>query len=117
MSGIDALLERLDSQSLDGLHEVLVRALAQFQVCGNDLFYYVGDLPVRHRRPQQGAELRFFVSASAERDLVELLSVLLDAQNADMADMMMAAGIDAARNVDVQTAKVAGEVEIAEPER
>ena len=62
---------------------------------------------VRHGRTDQRAELRILVGAAAERDLIELLAVLLDAENADMADMMMAAGIDAAGNVDVQPAEVA----------
>ena len=65
----------------------------------------------------QGAELRLLVGAAADGDLVELLAVLLDAENADVADVMMAAGVDAAGDVDVQLAEVAREVEIAEAPR
>src|SRR4029077_12656844 len=82
---------------------------------GDDLLDHVGDLPVRHGRPQQCAELRPLIGTTAEGDLVEFLAVFLDAQNADVADVMMAAGVDAARDIDMQPAKVAGEIEIAEP--
>ena len=92
-----------------------MRPFAQFEICGDDLLDHVGDLPVRHGRSQQCAKLRPLVSTTAEGDLVEFLAVFLHAQNADVADVMMAAGIDAARNIDVQPAKVAGEIEIAEP--
>src|SRR5215470_9973196 len=34
----------------------------------------------------------------------ELLAILFDAENADMADMMMAAGVDAAGDVDMESA-------------
>ncbi len=70
---------------------------------------------IGHRGADQGAELGLLVGAAADRDLVELLAVLLDAENADVADMMMAAGIDAAGDVDVQPAEIAGEFEVAEP--
>jgi hypothetical protein len=39
-----------------------------------------------------------------KQDLVEFLALLVDAENADVADMVVAAGIDAAGHVDVQRA-------------
>src|SRR5215471_3946039 len=117
MSGIDALLEGLDAETFDGLNESLVRPLPQFEVGGHDFLHHVGDLGVRDGRSEQGAKFGPFVCTTAQGDLVELLAVFLDAQNADMADMVMAAGIDAARNVDVQPAQVASEIEITEPAR
>src|SRR5215468_2727259 len=115
MSGIDPLLEGLDAETLDGFEEGLVRALPQFEVGGYDFLHHIGDLRVRDGRPEQRAKFRPLVGTAAKSDLVELLVVLLDSQNADMADVMVAAGVDAARNVDVQPAKVAGKIEIAEP--
>src|SRR5260221_10549378 len=115
MSGIAPLLEGLDAETLDSLHKGLARPFPQFEVCGYDLLHHVGDLPVRDGRSEQRAELGPFVGAATKGDLVELLTVFLDAQNADMADVMVAAGVDAARNVDVKPTKVAGEIEIAEP--
>ena len=44
------------------------------------------------------------VARAAERDLVEFLALLLDAENADVADMVVAAGIDAAGDLDLQLA-------------
>src|SRR6266852_9465105 len=115
MSGIDPLLEGLDAETLDGFQKGLVRPLPKFEVCGYDLLHHVGDFPVRDGRSEQRAKLRPFVGTTPKGDLVELLAVFLDAQNADMADVMVAAGIDAARDVDVQPAKVASKIEIAEP--
>ncbi len=45
-----------------------------------------------------------FVAGAAQRDLVEFGALLLDPQNADMADMVMAAGVDAAGNLDLELA-------------
>mgnify|MGYP003348593092 CR=1 FL=1 len=42
------------------------------------------------------------VAGAAQRDLVVFHARPVEAQNADMADMVMAAGIDAAGDVDVQ---------------
>src|SRR5262245_3671243 len=117
MSGIDSLLERLDAETFDGLHESLIRPLPQFEIGGHDLLHHVGDLGVGDGWSKECAKLGPLVGAAAKGDLVELLAVLLDAQNADMADMVMAASIDAARDVDVQPAKVASQIEIAEPAR
>ena len=72
---------------------------------------------IGHRRPDQLAERRVLVRLAADRDLIELLAVLLDAEDADMADMVMAAGIDAAGNVDVQPAEIALQIEIVETPR
>ena len=44
------------------------------------------------------------VAGAAERELVELLALLLDAEDADMADVVMAAGIDAAGDLDLELA-------------
>ena len=44
------------------------------------------------------------VARAAERDLVELLALPVDAENADVAGMVVAAGIDAAGDLDLQRA-------------
>src|SRR5262245_41351155 len=91
MSGIDPLLERLDADTFDGIDEQLVRPLAQLKIAGGDVLDYVGDLAIRHRRTQNRAELCALVGAAADGDLVILLAVLLDAENADVPDVMVAA--------------------------
>ena len=89
----------------DRVDEKLVRPRAQLEIGGGDILDHVGDLAVRHGGAEKGAELGVFVGAAADRHLVILLAVLLDAENADMADVMVAAGVDAAGDVDVQPAE------------
>src|SRR5262249_52854443 len=117
MSCMDALLERLDADALDRIDEDLAGALAQLDVSRDDVLDHVGDFAVGHRRADQRSKFRRFVRASADRHLIILLAVLLDAENADVADVMMAAGVDAAGNVDVQAAEIAGDIEIAKAMR
>src|ERR1700693_1625136 len=92
-SCMDALLERLEAYALDRVDEDLAGALAQFHVGRDDVLDYVDDLAGRQRRAEQGAELGVLISAAADRHLVIFLPVLLDAENADVADMVMAAGV------------------------
>src|SRR6516162_621468 len=106
-SRIDALLEWIDADTRDGVDENLVRPLAQLEIG-------VGDLAVRDRRTQDLAELGPLVGAAADRHLVVFLAVLLDAEDADMPDVMVTAGIDAAGDVDVQPSEIAGQIEILE---
>src|SRR5262249_14411686 len=113
-SGIDSLLERLDADARDGIDENLVRALAQLEVRGGDVLDHVSDLGIGHRRPEDLAELGVIAGLAADRHLVELLAVLLDAEDADMADVMMPAGVDAAGNVDVQPPEIVGEIQVRE---
>src|ERR1043166_7218769 len=117
MSCMDALLERLDADALDRVEEDFARPLAQLHVGRDDVLDHVGDLAGGHRGTEQRAQLRVLVGAAADRDLIIFLAVLLDAEDADVADVMMAAGVDAAGNVDVQPVEPAGEIEIAEPAR
>src|SRR5580692_3791402 len=113
-SRIDALLEWLDPDPLHGLEKNLVGARAQLQIGRNDILDHISNLGIRNRRPDQGAETGLLVGAAADRHLEELLAVLLDAEQADVAHVMVAAGIDAAGNVDVQSSEIVGEIEITE---
>src|SRR5215472_16402904 len=116
-SCIDALLEGIDADARDGVDEKLVRPRAQLEIGGGDVPDHVGDLAVRHRRPQDLAELGALVGAAADRHLVVFLAVLLDAEDADMPDVMVTAGIDAAGDVDVQPSEIAGQIENLEAAR
>src|SRR6516165_5123787 len=97
-SRIDALLEWIDADTRDGVDENLVRPLAQLEIGGGDV---LGPL----------------VGAAADRHLVVFLAVLLDAEDADMPDVMVTAGIDAAGDVDVQPSEIASQIEILEAAR
>src|SRR5262245_6772207 len=55
-SGIDALLERLDTDPFDGVDEMLIRPLAQLEISGGDVLDHVGDLAVGHGGAENGAE-------------------------------------------------------------
>src|SRR5690606_35131172 len=52
--------------------------------------------------------------AAAERDLVPLGPVLVDAEHADVADVVVAAGVHAAGDVDLDVADVMQVVEVVE---
>src|SRR5438552_671888 len=58
------------------------------------------------------AQRRLLIGAAAEQDLVEFDALLVDAQYADMADMVVAAGIDAARYLDLQVADLVAQVSV-----
>src|SRR5215813_6620405 len=113
-SRINPLLEGIDADARDSVDEKLVRPIAQLKIGGGDILDHVGDLPVRHRRTQNLAELGVLVGAAADRHLVIFLAVLLDAEDADVPDVMVTAGIDAAGDIDVQPSEIAGQIEVLE---
>ena len=61
---------------------------------------------VREGRANNSADLRVFIRPPAERDLIEFFAVLFDAEQADIADVMMAARIDAAGYINGQAANI-----------
>src|SRR6478735_6816174 len=116
-SGINALLEGVDAEALYGVHEQLFGPLAQRQIGFHDVLDDIGHLVELDAGADQIAERGTLVGAPADGDLVDLLAVLLDAENADMTDMVMAAGVDAAGDVDVQPADQIGQLMIGEAPR
>src|SRR5262249_5076363 len=105
-SGIDALLERLKADAPVGVDEPLAlgAVLEVGRDQGVDGFH---DLVGRDGRTEDGAERGVAeVDVAAQAQLVELDAVLVDAQDADVANMMMAAGVDAARDLDLEIADV-----------
>src|SRR6185437_15966248 len=104
---IERLLERRVAHPSIDLDEGLVGGLPPLDVGVHQPFdgvrYVVGNKAGAHRIAQRRA-LR---GVAADGDLVELGALLLDAENADMADIVVAAGIDAARNLDLELADLA----------
>src|SRR5690606_3841503 len=101
---IKRAFERLHAYPAIGVKEGLVRALTQGEI---GVHHRLDGIHHAFRGETATGDLtngRMLVRRTAKRDLIEFLTLLLDAQNADMADMMMAAGIDAARNLDLQIA-------------
>src|SRR5215470_3065705 len=95
MSGIELLLERLQADAPVGVEEALAVA-AHMQVGVDDGLDRADDVGGAERWSHDVADRGILVGAAAERDLVELGAILVDAKDADMADMVVAAGIDAA---------------------
>src|SRR5207248_7200350 len=116
-SGINPLPEWFDTEPLHRIDEQLVGIGAQREVGLNNILDHISDFGIGHRRPDQASELCVLVGAAANRDLIELLAVLLDTENADMADVMMTAGVDAAGNVDVQSPDQIGGIVIGKAPR
>src|SRR5262245_22520515 len=116
-SRIDTLPERFDANALDGVEKNLVGPRAQLQIRRHDILDHVGYLGIGHGRANERTQLGVLISLPADRDLEKLLAILLDAEEPDMADVMVAAGIDTARDVDVQPPEAVRELEIAKSPR
>src|SRR5690606_27345416 len=98
------LLERRRPQPPVGGEEGLLAPLAQREIGLDDGLDGVGDLLRREATADDLADRAVLVARAAERHLIELLALLLDAEDADMADMVVAAGVDAAGNLELQLA-------------
>src|SRR5271155_3937617 len=92
---INALTERLDADATHGIEKQLFLTLALAHIDVEDLADGIRDLLLRHRRSDDLAQRRGRLGGAAKGDLIPLLAVLVDAQDADMPDVMMAAGIHA----------------------
>src|SRR5262245_39558409 len=112
--GIERLPERGLAEPAHGLEERLARARAQPQIRVDDRLHRIDDLVGREALADDVADGAILVARAAEGDLVELLALALDAKDADVADVVMAAGVDAAGNLDLQVADLALAAEIGE---
>src|SRR5450432_3333954 len=111
--GILAFLERFDAQAAHRVDEafVLVPPLDEHV---DQPFHDIGHLLCRERRADDLAERSLHALVTADRNLVPLLAVLIDTEHADVAHMVMTAGIHAARNIERDVAEVVQVVEIVE---
>jgi hypothetical protein len=100
-SGIELLLEGSRADPGQGVVEALAVA-ALLQIGGDDAVDRVDHVVVGEGRADDLADGGVLVGAAAERDLVELLALLVDAEDADVADVVVAAGVDAAGDLDLQ---------------
>ena len=85
-----------------------------FKIGVDQGFDGVGDFVFGESRADDVADRSGFVAGAAKSDLVKFDALLIDAENADMADMVVAAGVDAARDFQLQLADVALAVEVGE---
>src|SRR4029077_15205374 len=100
-SAIESLLEGRGTDPAPGGEEVLA-VVAVGKIGGDD-----GVDGIRHgfgpeAGADDGADLGVVLRAAAERNLVELGAFLVDAENADIAGMVMPAGVDAAGHVEAK---------------
>src|SRR3569832_1969820 len=91
---IDMLPERHHADPTHGVDETLIfDAVAHIDL--QDAFDHLRHLMRGERRSDDLADRAVLALGSANRNLIPLGAILGDAENADAADMMMAAGIDA----------------------
>src|SRR6267378_7657236 len=117
--GIYGLLEGFDADAVHHVDEALGLAVAAHEVALDQLFDHVRDLGARERRADDltegcAAAGPDFTLVAADLDLVPLLAVLVDAENTDMADMVVPAGIHAAGDVEIDLADIVQIVEVVE---
>ncbi len=110
---VDGFLERLDADAPIRVDEPLV-VLALHEIRVDDLPDRTRHFDLRQPRPESVAERCLLIRRTAERELEELLAAFIDAQNADVADMVVAAGVHATRDVDREMADPLQLIEIAE---
>src|SRR5512145_619841 len=96
---INTSLERCHTDAAEGVEEALfLVTLGNVHV--DDALDRVHDLVERDRRPDDFAERRVCAAGrAAERDLVPLLAALVDAEDADVADRVVAAAVHATRHL------------------
>ena len=108
------LLEWFDSYTPHHIDKPFDFAVAPREVQFDQLFHDIGHFILRHRRPQHFAQRSVIPLRSAYGYLVELRALLVHAQYADMADMVVAARVHATRYIEVEFTDVVLIIEIVE---
>src|SRR6056297_3967920 len=105
-------LERLHTDAAIGLQKRLAAAVAIIEIGLHDPFDRGKDLIRREAGASAVAKTCCLGVIAAKRDLVILDPGAVEAQNTDMADMVMPARVDAARNLDFQVADLMLQLEV-----
>src|SRR5256885_1981521 len=116
---IYGFLEGFDPDAVHYVDETLGVAVAAREIAIDQFFDHVRDFGTREGRADDLAEGRTaarsdFTLVPADLDLVPLLAVLVDAENADVADVVVAAGVHASGNIEIDLADVVQIVEVVE---
>src|SRR6266852_4453366 len=116
---IYGFLEGFDADAVHHVDEALGVAVAPREIALDQLFDHVGDLGASERWADDLAEGCTpagpdFTLISPDFDLVPLLAALVDAEYADVADVMVPAGVHAAGDIEVDLADIVQVVEIVE---
>ncbi len=104
-------LERLQADPVEGVDETF-RADPQVGEGFDDPFDHRRHLGSAERWPDHLAQRAVLALGAAEGDLVPLAAVLVDAEDADVADVVVAAGVHAAGDVQAKLADVVQVVEV-----
>src|SRR5690349_2964668 len=113
MTGIGGLFERGHAEAAIGVEEAFA-VLTFCEIDVDDALDRIRDLMLAERRAENVADAGVFRAGAAELELVELDAFLVDAEHADMAGVVMPAGVDAAGNLDLQLADVVLALEVLE---
>src|SRR6516164_3293592 len=92
-SAIEGLLERCLPEPPVGREEALLGTLSVAQIGVDQRLDRVDHLGAGEAVADDLADRGLLVAGAAERQLIELLALLLDAEDADVADMVMAGGV------------------------
>src|SRR5258708_2119262 len=116
---IYGFLEGFCPDAVHHVDEAFGVAVAAREIALDQLFDHVRDLGAREGRADDLAEGGTaagpdFALVAADLDLVPLLAVLVDAENADMADVVVAAAVHASRNVPIDFTDVVQIIEVVE---
>src|SRR5713226_7549220 len=112
-------LEGFDADAVHHVDEAFGVAVATREVAINQPLDHVGHFGASERRADHLAQRRAhagtdFPLVAADLDLVPLFAVLVDSEDADMADVVVAASVHAARDIEVELADVVQVVQVVE---
>src|SRR4051812_36902000 len=105
ISTIDRLLERIGADATVGVEEAFAR-VTEIAIFLDRPLDCVDDAILAEARADDLAEARILRARSAEQQLEILGALTVDPKHADMAGMMVAACVDAARNLELQFADI-----------
>src|ERR1700733_234624 len=111
--GIGSFLKWLYPKAAHGVEKALL-GLTLFYIDFQQALDRVGDLPLRHRRADDGAQGSIRAGGAADGDLIPLFAALIDAEDADVADVMVTAGVHAPGHLDVDLAQIVQIVVVVE---
>src|ERR1035438_1503956 len=110
---VGADTEGIEADPSHGIDEAFA-AVAVGEIGVDQPFHHVGHLVGGEGGTDDFAKAQGVALAAADADLVPLLALLIDAEDADVADVMVTAGVDAAGDVELQFANVIEVVQVFE---
>src|SRR5262245_29244038 len=115
-AGIEAFLEWTRADPAIGVQQALT-VLPKLRVGGDHVFDGIGNAFLIEAVAQDVNDRGVLRARTAEQDLVVLHAFAIDAQDADMANVVVAARIDAAGNLDLELAEIVLAFEIGKAAR